>query len=179
MRFEERTCLELEAPSPDLVAALRELMQLAYGAGFSSEDWDHACGGRHFVVMSNETPLAHASVVPRTLAVPQRELAVGYVEAVATRPELQRTGLGTAVMRAAQQHIGSAYELGGLSTGSGPFYQRLGWEQWLGPTHVRTPAGWVRTPEEDGGVWVLRTPATPELNLAQPISCDWRPGDAW
>jgi len=26
---------------------------------------------------------------------------------------------------------------------------------------------------------VLRTPSTPALDEAAPISCDWRPGDVW
>jgi hypothetical protein len=37
----------------------------------------------------------------------------------------------------------------------------------------------VRTAEEDGNVLVLRTPATDDLDLAGPITCDWRPGDVW
>ncbi|HVE91571.1 MAG TPA: GNAT family N-acetyltransferase [Actinomycetota bacterium] len=173
------TCVELEALSPELVGSLLELMELAYGLRFSPHDWDNASGGRHFIVFRGGAPVAHASVVPRPLSTPELELATGFVEAVATRPDLQGRGLGTEVMHAAQRHIHSTYELGGLSTGSGPFYERLGWEQWQGPTYARTPQGWLRTEEDDYGLYILRTPSTPDLDLTRPISCDWRVGDVW
>ena len=48
-----------------------------------------------------------------------------------------------------------------------------------GPTSVHTDAGLLRTPEEDGLVFVRLTPTSPELDLSEPISCDWRPGDVW
>ena len=35
------------------------------------------------------------------------------------------------------------------------------------------------TPDVDGFIMVLATPTTPPLDLAAPISCDWRPGDVW
>jgi aminoglycoside 2'-N-acetyltransferase I len=44
---------------------------------------------------------------------------------------------------------------------------------------VRTERGLVATPEEDGYVMVLRTPTTRTIDLAAPISCEWRPGDVW
>ena len=48
-----------------------------------------------------------------------------------------------------------------------------------GPTSVRTEMGLVRTPEEDGNVFLRLTPTSPELDLSAPISCDeygWRTG---
>jgi hypothetical protein len=36
-----------------------------------------------------------------------------------------------------------------------------------------------RTQDEDGGVMILETPGTGPLDLAAPISCDWREGDVW
>jgi aminoglycoside 2'-N-acetyltransferase I len=59
------------------------------------------------------------------------------------------------------------------------FYERLGWVAWRGPTSVRMGAGAVRTVEEDGNVFVRLTPTSPVLDLSAPISCEWRPGDAW
>jgi aminoglycoside 2'-N-acetyltransferase I len=73
------------------------------------------------------------------------------------------------------------YELGALADGSRipGFYQRLGWETWRGPTFVAAPEGTERTAEDDGGILVLRTPASPELDLGDPLVCDWRAGDVW
>jgi aminoglycoside 2'-N-acetyltransferase I len=75
--------------------------------------------------------------------------------------------------------IGGGYELGALGTGRHRFYERLGWRTWQGPCFVRTTEGERRTPDEEGFIMVLRTPSTPPIDLTDPISCDWRPGDVW
>jgi aminoglycoside 2'-N-acetyltransferase I len=83
------------------------------------------------------------------------------------------------VMADATAYIRDAFELGALGTGRHHFYERLGWQTWTGPASVRTPEGPRRTPDEDGFILVLPTPASPALDLTAPISCDWRPGDVW
>jgi aminoglycoside 2'-N-acetyltransferase I len=42
---------------------------------------------------------------------------------------------------------------------------------------VLTPAGLVRTAEDDGSVFVL--PITADLDPDGELVCDWRAGDAW
>ena len=123
--------------------------------------------------------VGHASVVDRDIHVSGRPLRTGYVEAVATDPAQQRQGIGTALMQRVNEHVAARYELGALGTGSQPFYQRLGWLIWRGPSFVRTVHGDERTADEDGYILVLRTPTSPDLDLEAPISCDWRPGDVW
>jgi aminoglycoside 2'-N-acetyltransferase I len=163
---------------PGYLDALKHMLEEAYGEPFV-EDWDHALGGTHFLIEDGGEPVAHASVVERALEAGGRTLRTGYVEAVATRPDRRRAGLGTSIMRAATDHIRNAFELGALGTDLFDFYERLGWERWRGPTSVRTDEGAVRTPDEDGFIMVLRTPATTALDLEAPISCDWRAGDVW
>jgi aminoglycoside 2'-N-acetyltransferase I len=172
--------------TPELTADdLRQLRDLLWAAfptgedGFSEDDWQHGMGGRHFLIERDGVIVSHASIVGRELHVGGVRLRTGYVEAVGTRPEQQRQGFGTAVMRAASQHIRDAYELGALGTGEHAFYERFGWETWRGRAYVRTPDGPERTPAEEGYIMVLRTPTTPELDLEASISCDWRPGDVW
>jgi aminoglycoside 2'-N-acetyltransferase I len=82
-------------------------------------------------------------------------------------------------MREVGEYVDRTFRLGALGTGRGAFYERLGWVAWKGPTSVHTDAGPVRTPEEDGLVFVRLTQTSPELDLSEPISCDWRPGDVW
>jgi aminoglycoside 2'-N-acetyltransferase I len=106
-------------------------------------------------------------------------LRTGYVEAMATRTELQGRGIGTEVLRAVNDHIVVVYELGALDTGSDWFYRRLGWLRWRGPTFLRSADGIVRTEDEDGNIMVLPTPASGPLDLDAPISCDPRPGEVW
>ncbi len=169
--------------SADDVEAIRSLLWSAFAndedGAFSEDDWQHALGGRHVIAEREGSIVAHASVVERRLEVAGRPLRTGYVEAVATRPDHQGQGIGTAVMRAIDSHIADAFELGALGTGSHGFYHRLGWQTWRGPSFVRAPDGLERTPDEDGYILVLLTPSSPTLALTDPISCEWRPGDVW
>ena len=164
------------------VRQLRELLWAAFPpgkGGFTEDDWRHAMGGTHFLAGPDGLIASHAAVVERELLVGDVALRTGYVEGVGTLPDHQRQGYGSAVMRAATRHILHGYALGALGTGEHGFYQRLGWETWQGRAYVRTPDGLERTPDEEGYIMVLRTPATPELDPQAPICCDWRPGDVW
>jgi aminoglycoside 2'-N-acetyltransferase I len=163
------------------LAALRRLLFEEFGGRFDEHDWEHTLGGVHLLAVEDDAVVAHAAVVPRTLVAAERTLTTGYVEGVATRADRRRQGLATLVMREANQVVAEGYQLGALGDGSGVpgFYQRLGWQVWQGPTWVAGPRGRVRTAEEDGGVLVLRTPATGDLDLTASLVCDWRPGDVW
>jgi aminoglycoside 2'-N-acetyltransferase I len=170
---------------PDEVAAIRALMDVAFGDDederFRDEDWAHAVGGRHFIMEVDGAIVGHASVVERDLHVACRPVRTGYVEAVAVEPGRQGLGFGSMLMERVNAHVRERFELGALGTGRHAFYARLGWQPWRGPSSVRTPTGDVRTPDEDGYILVLETPSTPiqPLDLDAPISCEWRPGDIW
>jgi aminoglycoside 2'-N-acetyltransferase I len=169
------------------ISAIRGLLQAAFESDesyesdepFSESDWEHSLGGMHFVLDIDGDVVAHASVVERELHVDGRPLRTGYVEAVGTAPDRQGRGLGSIVMTDATAYIRERFELGALGTGRHNFYERLGWLRWRGPTAVRVPGGIRPTPDEDGDILVLPTPTSPRLDLAAPISCEWRPGDVW
>jgi aminoglycoside 2'-N-acetyltransferase I len=170
-----------EELSPGEVASLRRLFEAAFGSGperFTDDDWEHAWGGRHFLLQEGESIIAHASVVPRELHADGHRLSTGYVEGVAVSPPRQGEGHGTTVMGEVNRHVDMAFQLGALG-GPPEYYERLGWVVWKGPTFVRTDSGLVRTADDDGAVLVRLTPTTPELDLSAPISCDWRRGDVW
>ena len=162
---------------------LRGLLDAAFGTdpddAFTEDDWVHAIGGRHFILTRDGELIAHASVVERVLEIGGRALRTGYVEAVATRPDRQREGLGTEVMRAVGSYVDTHFELGALGTSHHGFYERLGWRTWRGPSFVCTPDGETPTPDEDGYIMVLPTLSTPPLDFTASISCDWRSGDVW
>lgn len=165
---------------------LRAFLDAVFEGDFSDADFEHTIGGTHVWCEDPAGLVAHASVVPRRLATPGARLRTGYVEAVATRVDARRRGVGSAVMRAIAEVVAADFEIGALSSSQHPFYVRLGWEPWVGPTHC-APAGselsdrdgWVRTADEDGGIMVLRVPKTPPLDRSAPIACDWRSGDVW
>ena len=165
------------------IASIRAMLLAAYGSDeqerFTDDDWDHAVGGLHFVLELDGEVVAHASVVERDLHVDGHPLRTGYVEAVATASHRQGSGLGSLVMEDVTSYITDTFELGALGTGRQRFYERLGWVTWTGPASVRTATGTRRTPDDDGYIMVLPTPSSPPLDLASPISCEWRPGDVW
>ncbi len=161
--------------------AVRELVLGAFGGRFDEHDWDHTLGGVHVMAVEDGEMVAHGAVVPRVLVAGGLPLRTGYVEGVATRGDRRGRGLATLVMAEAGKVVRERYELGALGDGTGipGFYQRLGWETWQGPTWVAGPNGLERTADEDGGILVLRTPATEGLDLTGPLVCDWRAGDVW
>lgn len=168
------------ALSPSTRQSIRHLMDAAFDGEFSDDDFAHALGGWHALVEDGDTVVAHASAVPRVMVVDGVEFESGYVEAVAVRPALQGTGLGTLAMRAITDAVREHFALGVLSTGERHFYERLGWERWRGPAFVRHPGGRLeRVPDEDDAVMVLRFGASAGIGLDAPIACDDRPGDAW
>jgi aminoglycoside 2'-N-acetyltransferase I len=172
-------------PSAELVArewaTLTDLCEAAFAEPWE-DYWQSIGPGVHVLAEeANAGIVAHAAIVDRLLYPADGVLRAGYVEAVAVLPGTQRRGLGTMVMEAIDGMIDDGYELGALGTGSQPFYQRLGWVVWQGPTWIRHPDGRLeRSPTEDGGIMVRRTPTTPPwLDLAAPIAVDWRPGEVW
>lgn len=152
----------------------------AFDGDFDPDDWDHALGGRHFVAYEADRPVAHASVVPRTLEVDGRRLRTGYVEAVATEPDMSGQGIGSLVMAEVTWWIPDVYEMGALGTGSFSFYERLGWERWQGTSFVRVSSSDLRrSPEDDDAIMVFRFGPSSNLDLAGAIVCEARAGDDW
>jgi aminoglycoside 2'-N-acetyltransferase I len=161
--------------------AIRQLLDDAFEGQFSAEDWDNTLGGIHALVFEQAELVGHVAVVQRRLLHRGLAIRTGYVEGLAVRGDHRRRGLASVAMSQAERVIAAAYDLGALSDGTRieGFYQRRGWSTWRGPTSVVTPAGLRRTPDDDGGVLVLPTPSSPDLDLSEEIACDWRPGDVW
>jgi aminoglycoside 2'-N-acetyltransferase I len=168
-----------DALSAALRADLRRLLDAAFEGDYTDDDWQNALGGVHVWLADGSRAISHASVVERTLVCSGVRLQAGYVEAVATAAPHRQRGYGSTVMRRVGELIAQRYSLGALSSSSHRFYERLGWERWRGPTFVEGPRGRERTADDDGGILVLRTPRSPELDLDAEIVCDWRPGDVW
>jgi aminoglycoside 2'-N-acetyltransferase I len=162
------------------LAEIRALLDAAFD-DFSDDDWEHSLGGAHVLQREAGVLVGHASVVQRRLTHRGVGIRTGYVEAVAVREDLRGRGYGNALLEAVEEVVLGAYDLGALSTGdrARSLYERRGWVTWEGETWVLAPDGPRRTSEEDGGVLVLPTPTSPELDFSAPLACDWRPGDVW
>ena len=137
------------------------MLDAAFDGDFSDEDWDHAIGGVHIWLKGSRGLISHASLVERTLSSSGETMRVGYVEAVATVAAERHKGYAVTVMTHIDELIHQHYALGALSAGTHGLYESLGWELWRGPTSVDGPRGRERTPDDDGGVMILRTPRSP------------------
>jgi aminoglycoside 2'-N-acetyltransferase I len=160
---------------------LAEARSLLYGVfdDMTEHDWEHSLGGVHAVAWEGEELVGHAAVVQRRLLHGGRALRSGYVEGVAVRAGRRRRGHASAMMDALERVVRGAYDLGalGATDEAAQFYAGRGWRHWRGPTSALTPAGIVRTAEEDGAIYVL--PGAAVLDLTGELTCDWREGDVW
>lgn len=150
---------------------------------FTDADWEHALGGMHALIQHHGALIAHGAVVQRRMLHAGYPLRCGYLEAVAVREDWRGRGLATAVLDALEQVLRGAYQLGALSASEAgrPLYVARGWLPWRGPTAVLTPDGLVRTPDDDGTLYVLpiALPGGVGLDTAGEIACDFRAGDVW
>lgn len=155
-----------------------ELCNVAYNEQLS-EYLDNAGPGVHLLGRERGVLVSHVMLVERALqtALGARTMRTGYVELVATRPDFQGRGFASQLMRDIVTYM-RGFDIAALSPSDARFYARLGWELWRGPLSVRTAEGIVPTPEEE--VMILRLPRTPtDLDLDEPLSIEWRPGEVW
>ncbi len=151
----------------------------AFAGDFTDSDWDHALGGMHALIWRHGAIIAHGAVVQRRLVYRGTALRCGYVEAVAVREDMRGQGLAVAILDACEQVIRGGYPLGALSSSDRGrrLYTSRGWLPWRGPTSVLAPTGPIRTPEDDGSVFVF--PVAVTLDASADLMCDWRDGDVW
>ncbi len=161
------------------LTAVRQLLDEAFAGDFDDADWEHALGGLHALAWRDGELVGHGAVVQRRLVHGGRALRTRYVEAVAVSAAHRRLGVGAAVMAELEDVVRAAYDVGALgATDDGAaLYTARGWQHWRGPTSAITPAGTVRTPDDDGGVLVL--PGAVALDFDGSLTCDWRDGDVW
>ncbi len=167
-------------PGAAVLGEVRSLLEQVFVGEFTAEDWEHALGGVHVLLREDGQLVGHAALVERRLWTRGVTLRTGYVEAVAVRAGRRRRGHGARLMDAVERELRSGdYALGALSSSRRAvgFYRARDWQQWLGPTSVRTAAGIVRTEDEDGGVYVLDVDLG--FDLFAGLTCDWREGDVW
>ncbi len=163
----------------DLLADSRMVCFSAFGHRFDETDWEHTFGGLRILLLRGAELIGHAAIVPRCIHIKDKEINAGYVEGVAVQTERQRQGLGSKIMKEVANQLSSKFDLGVLSTTHPSLYARLGWELWAGPSYVLKGTNLVRTPDEDHGLMVLRSPTLVGLASTESITCHERDGDDW
>ncbi|AUH53162.1 GNAT family N-acetyltransferase [Chromobacterium sp. ATCC 53434] len=169
-------------PNRDLSAHQRDgilsLCSQAY-----EEDFSPQLGGledaTHLLVHDAGELVSHAAWLQRELrADGLPPLRSAYVEAVATLPDRQGKGYGSAMLSTIPALIGDDYDIAALSPSEADFYARRGWELWLGPLAYHDNGSLVETPEEE--VMIYRLFYTPSaLDISGALETDWRPGEVW
>jgi aminoglycoside 2'-N-acetyltransferase I len=170
-----RSSAELSAQARDEILALCDR---AYGEDLGTA-FDEFVEPVHVLATVEGTIVSHALWVTRWLAPGgSAPLRTAYVEAVATDPGHERRGFASAVMRALVSRV-ATFQLAALcpSDRGQALYSRLGWETWVGPLSIRQGADLIETSEES--VMIYRRPGSLLLNLAEPLSAEWRPGELW
>lgn len=158
---------------------VRQMVTAAFAGDFTDDDWEHTLGGMHALIWQHGAIIAHAAVIQRRLFYGDDALRCGYVEGVAVREDCRGRGLAHALLDGVEQVIRGAYQVGAASSSEAArrVYAARGWLPWRGPTSVLAPAGPMRTPDDDGGVYVL--PVGISLDTSAALACDWRAGDVW
>nr|WP_224058395.1 GNAT family N-acetyltransferase [Streptomyces kanamyceticus] len=171
-----RTAHTSDLTPSDLVDT-RRLLDAAFEGDFSDQAWEHGLGGIHALVRDDWGDLvAHGSVVQRRILHNGHSSRVGYVEAVAVRPDRQRQGLGGQVMDALERIIDKAYDLGALSASDEGqrLYIARGWQEWKGAVGTLGPDGVLLLPDEDPPLlWGANLDPTYDMLI------DWRDGDVY
>ncbi|MEQ0601255.1 aminoglycoside N-acetyltransferase AAC(2')-Ic, partial [Mycobacterium tuberculosis] len=136
---------------------IRQMVTGAFAGDFTETDWEHTLGGMHALIWHHGAIIAHAAVIQRRLIYRGNALRCGYVEGVAVRADWRGQRLVSALLDAVEQVMRGAYQLGALSSSARArrLYASRGWLPWHGPTSVLAPTGPVRTPDDDGTVFVL------------------------
>jgi aminoglycoside 2'-N-acetyltransferase I len=168
--------LHADQVAPEHLAEIHALCNRAYDADLEPL-FQTFTDATHVIGRWGSAIVSHAMWVTRWLQPSNHPaLRTAYVEMVATEPQFQRRGFATAVMRRLASAIRD-FDLGGLCPAEPMLYTKLGWVFWQGPLFIRTPDGSLSTPEEQ--IMILRLPRTPHLDLALPLSAEWREGELW
>ncbi|MBT2442524.1 GNAT family N-acetyltransferase [Streptomyces sp. ISL-36] len=164
---------------PERLRTLREMLDAAFGGGFSDEDWDHALGGIHAWIEDERGVAAHGSVIMRRALHRSRSYRVGYVEGVGVRADRRRQGLAGRLMAELERVIDGAYAFGALSASDdgAALYAARGWRLWEGRIEVLGPDGLVRLPEEEGSTFLRSAGGRVLPDPAAALAFDWRDGD--
>ncbi|MFQ6144105.1 GNAT family N-acetyltransferase [Streptomyces seoulensis] len=179
MALRIRTAHTAELTPAELRAA-RALLDDAFEGDFSDDDWDHTLGGVHALAYDGQGLAGHGAVVQRRARHQGRWRRVGYVEGVAVRGDVRRTGIGGRVMTALEEVVTRAYAFGALSASAAgaPLYTARGWRPWAGPLCALGPDGVVRLAGEEGSTYLWPAPADADDPGAE-LVFDWRDGDVF
>ncbi|MER6976171.1 GNAT family N-acetyltransferase [Streptomyces carpinensis] len=177
MAVEIRTAHTAELAPAELLA-VRALLHDAFDGDFDDDDWDHTLGGVHALAYDGRGLAAHGAVVMRRVRYRGRWLRIGYVEGVAVRHDVRRTGLGGRIMAALEGIVTRAYAFGALSASDdgARLYAARGWRAWGGRILALGPDGVARLAEEEGSTYVWPAPADAADPGAE-LLFDWRDGD--
>lgn len=180
-------------PAQQLTSTDQQWIEDLCARAFGEEVWcdyGYLTSAFHVIGRYGDQIVAHALWTDRRLNVASHApLKTAYVEYVATEPSFQGQGLASQLLRflinAIQNErlLGTPlqhdepYQLAALAPENSDFYQRLGWELWLGNLSIRNEGQIIDTPDDD--VMVYRLAQTPKIAVTDQLSAEWREGELW
>jgi len=171
------------ARTEDLDAATRAGIVRACNAAFGKTEFDELFtryirgGGRHVVAFGGDEVVGHGVATTRWVHLGEvgapgtRRLRTAWIDAVATAPDHQHRGVGTAVMRRMADEI-AGWQIGGLGTDVRGFYEPLGWENWRGPLAGLKDGELIPTPDMRD-IFVLRLDASRDIDIDGPMTVEY------
>jgi len=169
------------ALGPDDRRAVLSVCAAAFGAPFDAlfdltgPDAIHILGK-----LGGKELVSHAVVTSRHFMINGRlSLRAAYIDAAATRPDVQGAGHGAMALRAALAYAGPRFDVAGLSTFIPKFYARFGFRRWEGPLGLLCGHKAVLCADVEGLVMVKPLAEGLRLTFREELVACWRPGGGW
>ncbi|HGV3503387.1 TPA: GNAT family N-acetyltransferase [Providencia stuartii] len=158
---------------------LFDMLFVGFEGDFTRDDFEHALGGMHVLAYDQHRIVGHVAIIQRHMAINDKPISVGYVEAMAVLESYRRQGIGRELMSMTNTIIGNCYQLGLLSASDEGFhlYQSLGWKVWKGSLFELRQGAYVRSEGEEGGV--MGWSRDNSIEFTESLYCDFRGGDQW
>lgn len=158
---------------------LYRMLYQGFDHDFTRDDFQHALGGMHVLAYDHQQIIGHVSIVQRNMAIGDKPITVGYVEAMAVLENYRRQGIGKQLMLATNKIIDDCYQLGLLcaSDEGVSLYQSVGWRVWNGSLYELNQGHYIHSIDEEGGI--MGWSNNQSIDFTQPLYCDFRSGDQW
>jgi aminoglycoside 2'-N-acetyltransferase I len=129
-------------------------------------------GSRHILGYYEDVLVSHVLWLNRWIRIENTPLLkTAFLDAVAVDEKYRKRGYASSTMTRFTEEI-TDYDMAVLTTGSPDFYERLGWQAWLGSVSFQRVDGQI-TSLNNSTLMTLFHPRTPALDVNTPLTVEW------